>query len=111
MGVVSEDLVKSQGVKTGLINLFYLLLVGVVVALGVKFLGTLLTGAMVILPAVTAKNIAKSIKGYYWISIVAGVVSSAVGIIIARHFNVASGPAVVLTAIAIFALSFILKRK
>ena len=111
LGVVSEDLAKSQGVKTGAVNLFYLLLVGLVVALGVKFLGTLLTGAMVILPAVTAKNVAKSIKSFHWISILTGIGSSAVGIIIARHFDIASGPAVVLTAVAIFVLSFIFKSK
>lgn len=111
LGVVSEDLAKSQGVKTGAINLFYLLLVGLVVALGVKFLGTLLTGAMVILPAVTAKNVAKSIRSFHLISILTGIGSSAVGIVIAKHFDVASGPIVVLTAVAIFVLSFIFKKK
>ncbi len=111
LGVVSEDLAKSQGVKTSLINLAYLLLVGLVVTLGVKFLGTLLTGAMVIIPAVTAKNVAKSIKSYHLISIVVGIVSSAIGIIVAKLLNIPSGPIVVLTAVVIFVLSFIIKRK
>lgn len=111
LGVVSEDLAKSQGIKTNLINLSFLLLVGLVVALGVKFLGTLLTGAMVIIPAVTAKNVAKSIKSYHLISVVVGIISSAIGIIAARLFDVASGPIVVLTAIVIFVLSFIFKKK
>lgn len=111
LGVVSEDLAKSQSIKTGRVNLTYLLLVGLVVALGVKFLGTLLTGAMVILPAVTAKNLAKSIRAYHTIAIVTGAVSSIAGIIIARSFNIPSGPAVVLAAVSIFAISFIFKKK
>lgn len=111
LGVVSEDLAKSQKINVKNINLIYLLLVGLVVALGVKFLGTLLTGAMVIIPAVTAKNIAGSIKSYYLLSITFGAVSSVLGIIIAKSFAIPSGPAVVLTAIVLFILSFAFKRK
>lgn len=111
LGVVSEDLAKSQKINVKNINLIYLLLVGLVVALGVKFLGTLLTGAMVIIPAVTAKNVAGSIKSYYLLSIAIGAASSVFGIIIAKSFNISSGPAVVLTAITLFIFSFAFKRK
>ena len=43
LGVVSEDLAKSQKINIGKVNLVYLLMVALVVSLGVKFLGTLLT--------------------------------------------------------------------
>lgn len=111
LGVVSEDLAKSQGVSISKINLIYLLLVAIVVALGVKFLGTLLTGAMVIIPAATAKNISGSIKSYHLWSITFGIISSILGIIVARYFNISSGPIVILIAVAFFVLSFIIKRK
>lgn len=109
--VVSKDLAKSQKINTSKIDLIYLLLVSCVVALGVKFLGTLLTGAMVIIPAVTAKNIARDIKSYQILSVVIGVISTVAGILIANYFNIASGPAIVLIAIASFIVSFIFKRK
>jgi ABC-type Mn2+/Zn2+ transport system permease subunit len=82
-----------------------------VVALGVKFLGTLLTGAMVIIPAVTAKNLAKSIRSFYIISSSVGAVSAVLGIIVAKFFGISSGPAVVLTAVILFIISFIFRRK
>jgi len=102
LGIVSEDLAKAQKINISRLNLVYLLLVGLVVALGVKFLGTLLTGALVIIPAVTAKNIAKSIRSYHVISILVGIVSSVVGIIIANSFNLPTGPIVILVGIVIF---------
>jgi len=111
LGVVSEDLAKSQKIKIGKINLIYLLLVALVVALGVKFLGTLLTGAMVIIPAVTAKNLAKSIRSYYFMASFVGAISAALGILIAKFSGISSGPAVVLTAVALFIISFIFRRK
>lgn len=111
LGVVSEDLAKSQGINTSKINLIYLLLVGLVVALGVKFLGTLLTGAMVIIPAASAKNVAKGIQGFHFLAIFFGVVSSTLGILIAKYFGISSGPAVVLTSVVLFIFSYIFKNK
>ena len=111
LGVVSEDLAKSQKINISKVNLIYLILVALVVALGVKFLGTLLTGAMVIIPAVTAKNLAKSIQNYHWVSVVVGVTSSIIGILIAKYFGISSGPSVVLTAVAFFVISFVFKSK
>lgn len=109
--IVSRDLAKSQKVKTSIIDLVYLVLVSCVVALGVKFLGTLLTGAMVIIPAVTAKNLAKDIKSYQIMSIFLGLATTIIGIFIASYFKISSGPAIVLTGIAVFILSFIFRKK
>jgi ABC-type Mn2+/Zn2+ transport system permease subunit len=111
LGVVSEDLAKSQGIKVSKINLIYLLLVALVVALGVKFLGTLLTGAMVIIPAASAKNVAKSINNFQILSILFGIISSTVGILIAKYFGISSGPAVILTSVVLFIFSYIFKNK
>jgi len=111
LGVVSEDLAKSTGIKMSKVNLVYLLLVGLVVALGVKFVGTLLTGALVIVPAVAAKNMAKSLIGFhFWASFI-GVFSAVVGILIAKFLEIPSGPSVVLVSIAIFILSYIFKKR
>ncbi len=109
LGIISEDLAKSQKVQVQNINLIYLFLVALVVALGIKFLGTLLTGAMVILPAVAAKNLAKNIQSYQLFSILLGVASSVAGIILAKYFSIPSGPIVVLTAVVVFIVSYIFK--
>lgn len=105
LGIVSEDLAKAQKINMSQTNLIYLLLVGLVVALGVKFLGTLLTGALVIIPAVTAKNIAISIRSYHIISIVIGLLSSILGILIAKYLMLPTGPIVILVGIGFYILS------
>ena len=111
VGIISEDLAKSGGINVSKINLIYLLMVGLVIALGVKFLGTLLTGALVIVPAAAAKNIAKSIGGFQFLASVAGLVSAGLGIILAKMLGFPSGPTVVLVAILLFILSFLFKGK
>lgn len=109
LGVVSEDLAKSQGVKISKVNLVYLLLVGLVVALGIKFVGTLLTGAMVIIPAAAAKNISKNIMTFQLVSVGIGVLSTSVGLIISNLIGFPSGPCVVLVSAGFFVLSYIFK--
>lgn len=110
LGIVSEDLAKAQKVNISKINLVYLLLVGLVVALGVKFIGTLLTGALVIIPAVTAKNLARSIRSYHILSIIIGLLSTVVGIFIAKMYNFPTGPIVVLVGIGFYVLSNFIKK-
>lgn len=110
IGIVSEDLAKSINIKTKLVNLIYLLMIGTVVALGVKFVGTLLTGALVIIPAVAAKNISKNISSFHIFSIVFGALSAIVGIFAAQAFNVNAGSATVIISTSIFIFSFIFRK-
>jgi len=110
LGIVSEDLAKAQGINMKSVNLIYLFLVGFVVALGVKFVGTLLMGALVIVPAVAAKNLSGSIKSYQILGALLGVVSVVVGLLISNYFHFSSGPIIVLVSIFIFMLSYIFKR-
>lgn len=110
LGVISEDLATSTGVRTSRINLIYLLLVGLVVALGVKFVGTLLMGALVIVPAVAAKNIARSIRSFQFSAAVLGMVSVLLGVLIAKLLGISSGPVIVLVSVAFFIFSYFFKR-
>jgi len=109
LGIISQDLASSLGISIDKINLIYLVLIGIITALGIKFVGTLLMGGLVIIPAASAKNVSKSIKNYQAMSILLGVLSCSLGIIIAKIYNLPSGPAVVLTSVFFFLLTYLLK--
>lgn len=110
LGVVSEDLAKSTGVSISKINLIYLFLVGVVVALGVKFVGSLLMGALVIVPAASAKNVGRGIASYGFYAILFGTASAVLGVTVADLLRIASGPVVVLVSVVIFVMTHLLRR-
>jgi len=110
VGVISKEMAKSAGFNIRRINFFYLLLVAVVVALGVKFVGTLLTGALVIVPAASAKNVSRGISMYHFLSILFSIASAVFGIIISKLFGLPIGPLVVLSGVLIFAFTYIFKR-
>ena len=110
LGILSDDLARSNGIKTTKINFIFLLLVAIVVALGIKVVGTFLMGALVIIPAIAAKNFAKSLKSYVWGSAVVGLLSALIGIILANTLSLSPGPIIVLTSGALFLISLLSPR-
>lgn len=103
LSVLSEELAQSTGVNVALVNFVYLFLVTAVVAIGIKIVGTVLVGALVILPAAAIKNISRSLSSYALLSGLTGVASAASGILLAEFLALPAGPLVVMVGTAIFA--------
>jgi len=110
MGNISEDLANAEGVKVSRYNLLYLFLIAVIVALGIKVTGSLLVGALVIVPAATARNLSKNLRQYVSLSVVFGILSSIIGIWLYNIIGWPAGPLIILTACIFFLISLILKR-
>ncbi|OHB16619.1 MAG: hypothetical protein A2913_00245 [Parcubacteria group bacterium RIFCSPLOWO2_01_FULL_40_65] len=110
LGTISEDLAVANGVKLRRINLLFLFLVAAVVALGVKVVGTLLMGALIIVSATAAKNLSRSITGYASLSTFFGLITAPSGLLIARAYELPPGPMIILVGIGIFLLSLFGRR-
>ncbi len=110
LGLLSRDFAKAQGVNVDAIDLIFLALVAVVVALGVKVVGTLLMGSLVVIPAVASKNISRSFKAYTLASILFGVFSAVSGILLSANFSLPPGPMVVLTSATLFLITLFFRR-
>jgi ABC-type Mn2+/Zn2+ transport system permease subunit len=111
MGIISEDLAVSSGIKIRKLNFIFLLLVITIVALGVKVVGTLLMGGLVIIPAAAARNISRSFRQFAFGSACFGLLSAGIGIYLAKLFSIPPGPAVILSSAIFFLLSLALKRR
>jgi ABC-type Mn2+/Zn2+ transport system permease subunit len=102
LSLISEELAVSHGINVARNNLLYLLLVSLVVAIGIKIMGTLLVGFLVVTPAAAARTMSSNLSRYSILSGVFGAISSFVGIISANSLNLPPGPLVVLSGVAIF---------
>lgn len=110
VGILSRDLAVSMGINMYLFDFLFLILVAVVVALGVKVVGSLLMGGLVVIPAAAAKNISGSFRRFTFLSSLFGLFSGGIGIYTAKLFSFSPGPAVVLVSAAFFLISLALKR-
>lgn len=108
---ISEDLAKIEGINIKKYNLIFLILIAIIVSLGVKLVGALLTAALVAIPAATAKNLSKSNKFYAIFSLLFGVFASIIGLIIFKFTNLPAGILIILSSAALFLLSLLFQKK
>ncbi len=108
--MISRDLAQSAGLKPHYLELIFLLIFALTVALGIKFIGALLMGALIIIPAATSWNLAKSMASYRALAIFFGIFGMGIGVYIASINNLSLGPAVVVVSSLIFAISIFFRR-
>ena len=111
LSMISEELAISKGINVGRINLLYLVLVSLVVAVGIKIVGTLLVGFLVIVPAAAAKNVSADLLKYAVLSAFFGIVSSCSGILFSSYLNLPTGPLVVFSGFIVFLATVLAKWK
>jgi ABC-type Mn2+/Zn2+ transport system permease subunit len=107
---VAEDLARVEGIGVRRYNLLYLILIAVIVAIGVKVVGGLLTAALVAVPAAAARNITGSLGKYARTSAIIGGVSALFGVPLSRLFSLPAGPLVILTGASIFLIIVLAKK-
>lgn len=108
---LNEDLAKSEGINTAAYELLFLLTLAAVIAMAIKLVGIVLVTAMLIIPAATAQNLARSIMSMFAISVVAALIAVSFGMVGSALFDIPSGPAIVLAAAFICVCSFIPSRQ
>jgi zinc transport system permease protein len=65
----NESLARSRRVRIRLCNYLFIVLLAVIVNLCLKTVGALLINALLIVPAATARNVARNLRGLFWWSI------------------------------------------
>ena len=111
LGMISEELAVSKGINVSQTDLLYLLLISLVVAAGIKIVGSLLVGFLVAVPAASAKNVSSNLLKYSVLSSILGAVSASSGVLLSNYLNVQSGPMVVISGITVFAVTVALRWK
>jgi zinc transport system permease protein len=111
LALVSADIARTSGIRVARLELLYLLAFALTVALGLRYLGVLLMGSLVIIPAATAKNVARSLRGMLAIAVAVAVLSTVGGALLAMRFQRPTGPLIISVAAAMFFVSLLLRKR
>jgi zinc transport system permease protein len=109
-------LAKAHRVKVKLFQYLYAGMLSLVVIFSVWAVGVLLVTAMLVVPAATARNMARSSGAMFWWALAVGVASSVAGLLISAQdwARTATGATVILCSCACFcasaAFSFLKRR-
>jgi ABC-type Mn2+/Zn2+ transport system permease subunit len=103
--LVSPDVARTAGIRVRLMNLLYLQAFALTTALGLRYLGVLMMGALIIIPPATAKRLAGNLSQMLLISALVAAAATAAGHAIATRLEQETGPIIVAVAAVLFALS------
>ena len=107
---VSAPLAHSRSVNVRRVHLMFMLLLAAVVMLSIRYVGTLIVNAMLILPAAASRNITGGMRSYQLVSVGLSLVCGVGGLLLSFYLGTAAGATIVLLLGAAFFLTYLLRR-
>jgi len=103
----NPSLARVRGVNAGLHDYVFILMITVITVACLKIVGAVLVEALLVIPAAAARNVSRSVRGFFFYSVAFATVSCILGIIVPMHFEipVPSGGAIILAASFLFAVT------
>lgn len=99
---VDREVAKVRGVPIKVLDLAFMLVLGVATAMCVHIVGALLALALLVTPAVSASYVAKSPVGVFVCSIIIGVVASVGGVLLSLGSRIPVSPYITCLSFVLF---------
>ncbi|MHC1750341.1 MAG: metal ABC transporter permease [Cellulosilyticaceae bacterium] len=107
---LNPSLAGSRKIPTFRIQLFFTIVVAVVVVLCIPWIGILLINAFLILPGAIAKNLSKNIQQFHIYSVLIALICGVVGLVLSYYFGVSTGATVVLCMAVLYVIGSFIRR-
>lgn len=109
MMTLHEDMARVQGLRVDAARMLLMLMIALVVAVSIKLVGMLLITALLVIPAATARYLARSTFGMAATAAVAGCMAIVFGLAASWRYDAPSGPSIVVAALMLFLMAFLLR--
>jgi ABC-type Mn2+/Zn2+ transport system permease subunit len=106
-----QEMAEASGVPARKIFYLLLTLVALTVVVSLKTVGAILVFAMILIPASTAYQLTHSLVQMTVYAVLIGVCCAVGGLLLSYHWDLPSGPAIVLLAAGLFFLSLLFSPK
>lgn len=110
LSVLHPNLANSRGLKVGLIQALFTVVIAVVVTLALSWVGLLVINSLLVLPGAAARNLSKNLRQYHLFSVLGALVCGILGLMASYYWGCSTGAAVSLLLAVYFFLSFALHR-
>jgi len=108
--VFDEELARVSGIQSATINAVLVLLTALSVVLAMKLVGIMLISSLLIIPAVSALQLARSFKGCIVLAALQGGGSVVAGIFLSFAANLPTSAMIVLLNLLLFMVAFLARR-
>lgn len=104
---VNLDLAKAEGLKPDLTNMLFMVIIAAVIAVSMKLVGVLLITALIIIPAVAARQFTNSPESMAITASIIGVIAVIIGLHGSLEWDTPAGPSIVVAALILFVMSIL----
>ncbi len=105
-----EEVAIASGIKAERLNFVLVLLSAITVSLATRVVGTLLVGALMVIPVITAMQFKRGFKGTMILAIILSVIAVVAGLFASYYLDLASGGSIVVISLLIFGGSLLVQR-
>ncbi len=102
--VFDKDFFKTQPYAI-FYEILFMVLIALVVGIGLKVIGGLLIGALLVIPVLIAQSFGKSFRQNVWVSVLVNLLAVTTGIFASFYFDVPTSSGIVLSLIALYIVS------
>lgn len=106
-----EEVAQVSGLRVKLLNFLLVSIVAVIIALSIRVVGTLLIGALMVIPAISALRYRMGFARTVMLALIFALVSVLAGMTLSYYFSLPSGATIVLVVLGIFVLSMVINRR
>lgn len=105
-----EELAQASGIPVQKLNLVFMILVALAVASTIRIIGILLTGALMVIPVISAMQFGLSFKKTLLLSIAFSLLVVIFGLFLSYYLDLASGGVIVVLALMLFIISVVYNK-
>ncbi|MFD0917370.1 iron chelate uptake ABC transporter family permease subunit [Pseudahrensia aquimaris] len=102
---VNQELARAEGAQPDRANIIFMFLMAAVIALSMKIIGALLITALLIIPAATARQVARTPEQMAVYASLIGALAVLSGLFASARYDTPSGASIILAALGLFVLS------
>lgn len=107
---IHPQLASSRGIPVQLSQAVFTAAIAVVVTLAISSVGLLILNSLLVLPAASARNVARNLKQYHLFSVLFALLAGIGGLVVSYYLGSSAGAAISLAQALIFAVSFFLRK-
>ena len=107
---IHPQLASSRGIPVGLSQTLFTTAIAVVVTLSISSVGLLILNSLLVLPAASARNLARNLKEYTGFSVLFALGAGLGGLAVSYYLGSSAGAAISLILAVIFAVTFACRK-
>ena len=107
---IHPALASSRGIPVGVTQTIFTVAIAVVVTLSISSVGLLILNSLLVLPAASARNVARNLKQYHLFAVLFALGAGLAGLTASYYWGCSAGAAISLCLTLVFAVTFAFRK-